>query len=76
CGGDGHIASKCRAPENEKKVIQKLIHSLRKAGEKQKKEEVPVEEHNCSVKRSTVQFRPTSSIPEGLVGPSSVFPVK
>lgn len=28
CGGDGHIASKCKAPENEKKVIQKLINSL------------------------------------------------
>lgn len=76
CGGDGHIASKCRAPVNEKKVIQKLIQSLRKARGKQKNEEAPVEEHNWSVKRSAVQVKPTTSIPEGLVGPSSVIPVK
>lgn len=76
CGGDGHIASKCKAPVNEKKVIQKLIQSLRKARGKQKNEEAPEEEHNCSVKRSAVQVKPTISIPEGLVGPSSVIPVK
>ncbi|XP_037395031.1 paraneoplastic antigen Ma3-like [Pygocentrus nattereri] len=30
CGENGHIATKCTLPENEKKVIQKLIASLRK----------------------------------------------
>ncbi|KAL7870182.1 hypothetical protein SRHO_G00076790 [Serrasalmus rhombeus] len=31
CGENGHIATKCHAPENTQKVIQKLISSLRKA---------------------------------------------
>ncbi len=57
-------------------MIQKLIQSLRKARGKQNDEEAPVEEHNCSVKRSAVQVKPTTSIPEGLLGPSSVIPVK
>ncbi|KAK2865790.1 hypothetical protein Q7C36_001846 [Tachysurus vachellii] len=33
CGEDGHIATKCQAPENSTQVINKLVHSLRKAKE-------------------------------------------
>ncbi|KAK9971034.1 hypothetical protein ABG768_026930 [Culter alburnus] len=31
CGEDGHISTKCTATQNEKKVIRRLIASLRKA---------------------------------------------
>uniref|UniRef100_A0AAR2L8I6 CCHC-type domain-containing protein n=1 Tax=Pygocentrus nattereri TaxID=42514 RepID=A0AAR2L8I6_PYGNA len=36
CGENGHIATKCTLPENEKKVIQKLIASLRKTKDNRK----------------------------------------
>ncbi|KAL6462538.1 hypothetical protein MHYP_G00289600 [Metynnis hypsauchen] len=71
CGGDGHIATKCTLPENEKRVIQKLIASLRRAKDKQgSKSEQTRKEHACSIRRYTANTMSVTSVPEGLIGPS------
>ncbi|KAL3992407.1 methyl-CpG-binding domain protein 2 [Sarotherodon galilaeus] len=36
CGEDGHVSTKCKAPENYPKVIQKFIQAQRKQGESNK----------------------------------------
>ncbi|XP_076836716.1 uncharacterized protein LOC143482275 [Brachyhypopomus gauderio] len=75
CGENGHIATKCNAPENTQKVIQKLIRSLRRAQEGKTKDRKSAE-MSCSVKRSSVMTVKTDPLPKGLVGPSSVITVK
>ncbi|XP_076850337.1 uncharacterized protein LOC143500204 [Brachyhypopomus gauderio] len=71
CGGDGHIATKCTLPENEKRVIQKLIASLRRAKDKQSaKSEQTRKAHACSVREYTANTMNITSVPEGLIGPS------
>lgn len=76
CGETGHFSSKCRNPENQSKVIQKLIRSLRKA--KQGESSAPQTEigHTvCAAKKSEVTTL-RRDIPQGLIGPSSVVPIK
>ncbi|CAI5676583.1 unnamed protein product [Oreochromis niloticus] len=77
CGEDGHISTKCKAPENYPKVIQKFIQAQRKQGESNKTPS-PAKEPtttNVGVNRSVVNVR-TPSFPEGLVGPPSKTCVK
>lgn len=77
CGEDGHISTKCKAPENHPKVIQKFIHAQRKQGESNRTPS-PAKEPtttNVGVNRSVVNVR-TPSFPEGLVGPPSTAGVK
>ncbi|KAL6472418.1 hypothetical protein MHYP_G00186060 [Metynnis hypsauchen] len=78
CGEDGHIASKCRAPENEKKVIQKLITSLRKLKDRgtDKADTTESDRVHCSAKRSAVEVVKPRPIPDGLIGPSSLVHIK
>lgn len=75
CGENGHIATKCHAPENTQKVIQKLIISLRKAQQAKPKDQ-KVQDHSCSVKKSSVAVMQHQFFPKGLIGPTSVVKVK
>lgn len=72
CGEDGHISTKCNAPENYPKVIQKLIHAQRKPKAPQKSpshvKEPPTT--HASVKRSAVSGQ-RHGFPEGLVSTGS-----
>ncbi len=56
CGEDGHISTKCTAMTNEKKVIRKLIASLRKSKEKQNTSDAGSDNKttHCSARTQTV----------------------
>ncbi|KAK0140650.1 Zinc finger protein 862 [Merluccius polli] len=72
CGENVHFSAKCHNAENQAKVIQKLIHSLKKA----KQGESPVSRPTvCSAKKSVITTL-RRDIPHGLIGPSSIVPVK
>ncbi|XP_054862316.1 uncharacterized protein LOC129347852 [Amphiprion ocellaris] len=75
CGEDGHYATKCAAPENYPKVIQKLLRAQRKYQQGQKIDQSKTKATHADVRRSAVQVH-TNSLPEGLVGPPSTAPVK
>lgn len=77
CGENGHYANKCQNAENQSKVIQKLIQSLKKA--KEGRVSSPASEGSdtvCSVKKSEVTSVGGGTIPKGLIGPPSIVPVK
>ncbi|KAL6470660.1 hypothetical protein MHYP_G00217790 [Metynnis hypsauchen] len=78
CGENGHIATKCTLPENEKKVIQKLIASLRKAKDNRNsiKSDQASKEHPCSVRRHAVNTLNIVPVPEGLIGPTTTVPLQ
>uniref|UniRef100_A0A3Q4AVM6 CCHC-type domain-containing protein n=1 Tax=Mola mola TaxID=94237 RepID=A0A3Q4AVM6_MOLML len=77
CGEDGHIASKCLSPENEKKVIKRLIASLNKAKDKRVPDNDSKDETTlCPVTKKAVHAKSTPPFPEGLIGPSSIVQVK
>ena len=72
CGENGHFANKCQNAENQNKVIQQLIRSLKKAKGGQspsQKEKSPDAE--CSVKKSEVTIAGARDFPQGLIGPPS-----
>lgn len=76
CGEDRHYSAKCRNADNPTKVIQKLIQALKTA--KQSEPSRPTPESGdkvCSAKRSAAVTL-KRDIPPGLIGPSSVIPVK
>lgn len=78
CGEDGHVATKCSAPENYQKVIQKLIRAQRQQRTNSTSApEAPPQDnpHHVSANRSAVEFH-NSSLPEGLIGPSSTISIK
>lgn len=67
------MAGKCRNPENQNKVIQRLIQALRKS---KANNASPTPNEVATVSKSAVDmFKPTG-IPEGLIGPPSVEPLK
>lgn len=78
CGENGHMAGRCKNPENQNKVIQRLIQALKKA----KTNSPPPTggatspETDCTVRRSAVDQFASKGIPEGLIGPSSVEPLE
>lgn len=79
CGEDGHVATKCKSPENLPLVIQKLVHSLRKAksGRSDAARDSPKSgTHDCYSARSQDHVSGTRCLPKGLVGPSSTVSVK
>ncbi|XP_053274167.1 uncharacterized protein LOC128436464 [Pleuronectes platessa] len=76
CGESGHFATKCHNPENQAKVIRKLIHALKMTKDKQQSGGSTASEVNCGVKKSAVTASEPAGIPEGLVGPPSIVPVK
>lgn len=77
CGQDGHIATKCQAPQNSDQVIQKLIRSLRQAKsfKSEANESRKTQNQVCFSKKSQTDINKASSIPKGLVGPASTVEV-
>lgn len=76
CGESGHFAAKCQNSENQAKVIKRLIHALKLSKSNQPSGEATTSQVNCSVKESTVDMPENVGIPEGLVGPPSLLPMK
>ncbi|KAJ8348558.1 hypothetical protein SKAU_G00271470 [Synaphobranchus kaupii] len=76
CGENGHFATKCQGPENQAKVIKKLIQALKVTKDKQQSGDATTSEVNCGVKKSAVTTPEPAGIPEGLVGPPSIVPLK
>lgn len=79
CGEDGHVATRCNAPEDSGRVITRLIRSLKK--QKGEPREIPSsssESKETHVKhmsnRSDISVSP-STLPPGLVGQPSLSPV-
>lgn len=62
--------------ENQAKVIRKLIHALKVTKDRQQSGDATTKEVNCGVKKSAVTSSVPAGIPEGLVGPPSIVPVK
>lgn len=76
CGEDGHFSAKCKGPENQAKVIQKLIRTVHKS----KPSGSAAQQGNstdtvCQSKKSEIVTL-RKDIPKGLIGPSSIVPVK
>ncbi|KAI7814030.1 hypothetical protein IRJ41_006648 [Triplophysa rosa] len=78
CGEDGHIAPRCQAPENFSLVIQKLVHSLRKARAEKPDQNSgkPTGGKASFSRKSQTTMVEKSNIPRGLVGPALTIPVK
>ncbi|XP_029350188.1 uncharacterized protein LOC115036194 [Echeneis naucrates] len=77
CGGDGHIATRCMAPENHSKVIQKLLSALRKSKEEKGTPKGSAEAKEVvSIRKGSVDTSQLSGLPEGLVGPAQMTTVK
>ncbi|XP_037833479.1 uncharacterized protein LOC119617377 [Kryptolebias marmoratus] len=77
CGEDGHIATQCSSPENEKKVIKRLIASLNKAKGKQSNESNPNSEtFSCFSKKQEVCSNANAPLPKGLIGPPSTVQMR
>ncbi|KAI7813567.1 hypothetical protein IRJ41_020632 [Triplophysa rosa] len=76
CGENGHFAAKCPNPENQGKVIRRLIQSLKVAKTQQQTGDRPKAHANCSVKKNVVKSGNSAVIPEGLVGPPSLIPLR
>lgn len=75
CGENGHMATKCTAPENTQKVIRKLIRQVRGGTERRKESTTDQEECIARVNTANVPIQ-GADIPEGLIGPSSIAPIK
>lgn len=74
-GENGHIATKCTAPENSSKVIKKLIRQLR--GNPVEGEESTRSPDGDVARVNTMEVSNTNpELPEGLVGPSSICKIK
>lgn len=76
CGENGHFVAKCHNPENQNKVIRKLIRALKTVKENQPVTDPTPSEVVCDVKRSVVNTPVTTGIPEGLIGPLSLVKLK
>uniref|UniRef100_A0A3B4DH60 CCHC-type domain-containing protein n=1 Tax=Pygocentrus nattereri TaxID=42514 RepID=A0A3B4DH60_PYGNA len=79
CGEDGHIATKCTLPENEKKVIRKLIFSLHRTNKNSQNpynHDTLDKERHCSVRKQAVNAIGTVSVPEGLIGPTPTAQIR
>lgn len=77
CGGDGHIAIRCMAPENHSKVIQKLLSALRKSKEEKGTHKSSAEDKEVvSIRKVSVDTSQLGGLPEGLVGPSQMTTLK
>lgn len=78
CGETGHLANKCNRPENQSKVIQRLLQALKKVktNNSQSKTESASEDPACTVRKSAVHMVGSTGIPEGLIGPPSIEPLK
>ncbi|KAK0134504.1 Paraneoplastic antigen Ma2 [Merluccius polli] len=77
CGEDGHIATKCSSPENEKRVIRRLIASLNKAKRNYSPgRDLKDDTTHCSARKQAVHAKTTATFPKGLIGPPTTAQVK
>ncbi|XP_063075269.1 uncharacterized protein LOC134465509 [Engraulis encrasicolus] len=76
CGENGHFAAKCQNPENQSKVIKRLIQALKVSKNNPPTCEATTNAVNCDIKKSSASVLQTACIPDGLVGPPSVVPLK
>lgn len=75
CGENGHFAGKCQNPGNQAKVIKRLIQAL-KLSKNQPSSDVTASAVNCDVKKSAADVLQTACVPDGLIGPPSLVPLK
>ncbi|KAK0141196.1 hypothetical protein N1851_021789 [Merluccius polli] len=76
CGETGHFAGKCQSPENQAKVIKRLIQALKLSKGNQPSSDATANAVKCAVKKSTADMSEKVCIPDGLVGPPSLVPLK
>lgn len=76
CGEEGHIATKCKAPENATLVINKLVRSLKRAKGTKSDPNSHAEDRACFSKKSQIHSCEPKGLPKGLVGPASTIAVK
>ena len=76
CGESGHFARKCQSPENQAKVIKRLIQALKLSKNNQPSGDATANAVNCAVKKSAADMSESEHIPDGLVGPPSLVPLK
>lgn len=76
CGEGGHFAAKCPNSENQAKVIKRLIQALKLSKTNQSSGDATANQVNCSVKKSAADVPENACIPDGLVGPPSLVPLK
>lgn len=76
CGENGHYASKCPNPENQAKVIKKLIQALKLSKTDKSSTNATVNRANCSMEKGAAEMSEKACIPDGLVGPPSLVPLK
>ncbi|CAI5657555.1 unnamed protein product [Oreochromis niloticus] len=76
CGENGHIATRCMAPENTAKVIQRLLAALRRSKEEKGATGCASEPTQVgSIRKSSVHTSSQCGLPDGLVGPSMMSDV-
>ncbi|XP_056457197.1 uncharacterized protein LOC130391037 [Gadus chalcogrammus] len=76
-GENGHIATRCTAPENLQKVIRKLIRLARVSPLSHKENPQPAAEEHCVARTNKVEVPENNTdLPEGLVGPSFIHTIK
>lgn len=76
CGEKGHFVAKCQNPENQNKVIRKLIQTIRAMKENPAASSNNTTDTNCNVKQGLLTSPTPAGIPEGLIGPPSIVPLK
>ena len=77
CGENGHIATRCTAPENLQKVIRKLIRLARVSPLSHKENPQPAAEEHFVARTNKVEVPENNTdLPEGLVGPSFIHTIK
>ncbi|CAI5671318.1 unnamed protein product [Oreochromis niloticus] len=76
CGENGHFAAKCQNPENQSKVIRKLIQTVKTLKESAGTSTSNATDTDCHVKQGLLTSPTPAGIPEGLIGPPSIVPLK
>ncbi|XP_056870192.1 uncharacterized protein LOC130514555 [Takifugu flavidus] len=76
CGENGHYAGRCRNPENQAKVIKRLIQALKLSKTDKSSTDATVSTVNSSVEESAADISDQAGLPDGLVGPPSLVPLK
>lgn len=76
CGEKGHFVAKCQNPENQSKVIRKLIRTVKTLKESLGTSTSNATDTDCHVKQGLLTSSTPAGIPEGLIGPPSIVPLK
>lgn len=76
CGEKGHFVAKCQNPENQSKVIRKLIQTVKTLKESSGTLTSNAPDTDCHVKQGLLTSPTPAGIPEGLIGPPSIVPLK